>query len=87
MNRNYRVVDYPPAKLGLWSTSRNTHIAVASAIHAIADDRRSAEAIWDSPTQAEWDHVRMAVNEYIEHGDFPAEPDNRYFWGNEIVTL
>ena len=82
-NRNYNA----PTVNSEWSDSRNTHPAVAAAIHAIADSHRSPEAIWDAPTAAEWDHVKMAVAEYVAHGDFPAERDGRYSWGTEIVTL
>lgn len=83
MNRNYT----RPQINADWALSRETHQAVATAIHAIADSSRSAEAIWDAPTPAEWDHVVMAVEEYVRLGDFPAEPDGRYPWGMEFVVL
>ncbi len=70
-----------------WADTRNTHMAVATAIHAIADSKRSAEAIWDAPTAAECDNVAMAVKKYIAHGDFPAEADGRYPWGVETIIL
>jgi len=70
-----------------WADSRNTHIAVATAIHAIADSTRTADRIWEDPSPAECDRVKMAVEEYIEHGDFPAAPDGRYSWGCEVVEL
>ena len=70
-----------------WADSRNTHIAVATAIHAIADSIRTADRIWEDPTPAEFGRVEMAVEEYIEHGDFPAAPDGRYPWGCEVVQL
>jgi hypothetical protein len=83
MNRNYD----QPAVDPQWANSRETHPAVAMAIHAITDSTRSAEAIWESPTPAEWDHVTMAVEEYVTRGDFPAEHDGRYQWGNEAIIL
>ena len=83
MNRNYRV---PPVARE-WAQSRETHEAVATAIHAIADSSRTPEAIWEAPTAAELDHVRMAVEEYVSHGDYPAEPDGRFSWGQEAITL
>lgn len=83
MNRNYRA----PLVDARWADTRETHPAVARAIHAIADSKRSPEAIWDDPTPAEWDHVTMAVEEYIAHGDFPVEPDGRYQWGVEAIIL
>jgi hypothetical protein len=70
-----------------WALSRETHEAVAAAIHAIADSRRSPEQIWEYPTTAEWDHVAMAVENYIINGRFEAEPDGRYAWGRETVVL
>jgi hypothetical protein len=69
-----------------WANSRETDMAVATAIHAIADDRRSPEAIWENPTEAEWDHVVMAVEEYVRHGDFAIDPTG-YCWGQEIVRI
>ena len=82
MNRNYETPRVDPQ----WANSRDTHMAVAVAIHAIGDQRRSPEAIWEAPTPAEWDHVEMAVGEYVSHGDFEAELDG-YSWGQETVRL
>lgn len=70
-----------------WASSRETHMAVAVAIHAISDKSRSAQAIWEAPTPAEWDHITMAVQEYVEAGDFQPEPDGRYSWGMETIKL
>lgn len=81
--RNYATPRVDPE----WASSRETHLAVATAIHAIADSKRSPDAIWTAPTAAEWDHVRMAVEEYIAKGDYAAEPDGRYSWGQETVKL
>lgn len=44
-----------------WADSRSTLVAVASAIHAIASNRRDAQLIWESPTPAEWDRVRWPL--------------------------
>jgi len=76
-----------PAVSREWADSRETHIAVATAINAISGPDRNAEAIWEDPTQAEWDHVCMAVENYISAGLFPAEDDGRYSWGCAVVTL
>ena len=48
---------------------------------------RTPEQIWEDPTQAEWDHVCMAVENYVASGAFRAEADGRYPWGGETVTL
>ena len=82
-NRNYST----PSISREWGNSRETHPAVAVAIHAIADGNRSAEAIWEAPTAAEWDHVTMAVQEYVSNGDFPPECEGRYSWGMETVEV
>lgn len=76
-----------PAVAAEWADSRETHKAVAMAIHAIAGGSRTPEAIWANPTPAEWDHVTMAVENYINAGVFPAEDDGRYNWGQEVITL
>lgn len=79
MNRNYTT----PTVDTRWADSRETDMAVATAIHAIADSKRSAEAIWDDPTQAELDHVTMALEEYVRHGDFEHDPQG-YCWGSGV---
>ena len=70
-----------------WSTSRETHPAVAMAIHAIAGNRRSPEQIWDAPTCAERDAVLRAVENYVWAGVFLPTKDDCYAWGRETVTL
>lgn len=81
MNRNYTT----PTVAAQWADSRETSMAVATAIHAIADSKRSPEAIREAPTPAEWDHVTMAVEEYVTHGDFDWQP--RFFWGGETIEI
>lgn len=83
MNRNYRRPNVEPR----WADTRETHPAVAMAIHAIASSRRSPEAIWADPTPAEWDHVTMAVEEYLIHEDYTATDDGRYQWGLEAIAI
>jgi len=83
ISRNY---DNTPAA-NEWIDSSCTHPAVAMAIHAIADSKRSANAIWESPTPAEDDHVHMAVQEYLSHGDFEPTDDSRYRWGIDSITV
>ena len=81
-------LQYPaPPIPGQWASDRNTHDAVATAIHAIAGGGRTPELIWGAPTLAEWEHVAMAVENYIMAGVYPAEPDDRYAWGQEIITI
>lgn len=74
MTRNYNA----PTVAREWCASRETHPTVATAIHAISDSRRTPDMIWEAPEPSEWDHVTMAVEEYLAHGDFDAEPDGRY---------
>lgn len=70
-----------------WADTRETHLAVARAIHAISDSKRSPEVIWENPTPAEWDHVAMALGEYIRCNLIEPEMDGRYPWGEETVIL
>jgi hypothetical protein len=70
-----------------WGAGRETHDAVAMAIHAIASADRAPEAIWKNPTPAECDHVTMAVEQYISAGLFPAEHDGVYPWGRALIKL
>ena len=83
MNRNYTRPFVDPG----WSDKRETHPAVAIAIHAIADSNRTADDIWHNPTSAEFSHVTMAVQEYLSHGDFAPTDDGRYQWGLEFISL
>ena len=76
-----------PSVSDQWADERNTHPAVATAIHAIAGGTRTPEAIWEDPTPAEWDHVAMAVENYVAEGEFPAEPDGRYVWGDDAIVI
>jgi hypothetical protein len=80
-NLNYTVPTVDPQ----WANSRETNMAVATAIHAIADDKRSPEAIWEDPTTAEFDHITMAVEQYVTAGIFPAKDNGRYPWGCGVV--
>jgi len=68
-----------------WSDSRNTHPAVAMAIHAIADSSRPADDIWEEPTIAEFDHVIMAVGHYVDRGIF--NQMNQFWWGDLQVKI
>ncbi len=70
-----------------WADSRNTHIAVATAIHAISDSKRTPEQIWTAPTDTEVDHVIMAVRQYIDAGIFPANEWGQYAWGDETLRI
>jgi hypothetical protein len=70
-----------------WALSRETHGAVAMAIHAIASASRSAEAIWEAPSAAEDEAVVMAVEQYLAAGIFPRQDDGRYQWGLETVFI
>lgn len=70
-----------------WADSRQTHPAVAMAIHAIASANRSPETIWEAPTQEEIDHVTMAVENYIANGVFEPSINGRYEWGSETVVV
>jgi hypothetical protein len=90
MNRNYKSLthlDVSLADITRWADARETDVVVAVAIHAIADSSRSPEVIWEDPTPAETDHVTVAVEEYVTHGDYDRSDDGRYCWGQSYVTL
>jgi hypothetical protein len=42
---------------------------------------------WESPTPAEFDHVKMAVEEYVREGYFAEREDGCYHWGQERVCI
>lgn len=81
-NRNYPFPKVDPE----WADSRGTHKAVAAAIHAISDSKRSADEIWEAPTPAEDDHVHMAVQEYVSADLIPYDPKG-YNWGVSLVKV
>jgi hypothetical protein len=82
MTTQYRT----PTVAADWASSRQTDLAVAVAIHAIASSNRTPEAIWEAPTKAEWDHVCMAVADYVAADVFEADP-NGYCWGQETIHI
>ena len=82
MTTQYRT----PTKAADWASSRQTDLAVAVAIHAIASSNRTPAAIWEAPTSAEYDHVVMAIENYIANGVFEADLGG-YCWGQETVRL
>jgi hypothetical protein len=67
----------PPVE---WGLTRRTHPVVVQAIFAVASERRSPEAIWESPTSREWQDAADLVAEYIDDGDF-AFDSGRFAWG------
>ncbi len=71
-----------------WAASRETSMIVAVAIHAIADNTRSAQAIWEAPTQSEWDTVKIAIENYLANDWFPEEYGSATLsWGEETINL
>lgn len=81
-------LQYPtPTVSREWAASRETHSAVAMAIHAVSGPGRTPEQIWEDPTQAEFDHVRMAVQNYVSAGVFDGETDHCYAWGCAVIVF
>jgi len=70
-----------------WCERRETHPAVAAAIHAIADNGRNPHAIWAHPTAAELNHVSKAIEEYVRCGLVEPAPRGLYLWGCDIVIV
>lgn len=63
MNRNYNTPTAINVPQG-WAEARGISMALALAIHAVADSTRTADAIYENPTPAEIDHVNMAMQEH-----------------------
>jgi hypothetical protein len=82
MNRNYAT----PRVSDEWCITHQTSMPVAVAIHALADKSRSPQQMWEAPTSAEWDHVVMAVAEYVAHSDYEYDFEG-YRWGQEVVRI
>ena len=90
MNRSFETPSRLPLTgqaLTQWANSRETADVVAAAIFAISDSKRSPEAIWEAPTNIEFDTVTMAVEEYLTQGDFEPSDDGKYEWGEETITV
>ena len=84
---------FPPYKAPTdqsWAMARETDFEVEAAIRVIADhlskftggSSRTPEAIWEAPTQIEWGHVEMILDEWVDCGEI--EP-GWYSWGQEPI--
>ena len=78
-------LDITQPELEQWAAKRETSEIVALAIHATAGAGRTPEVIWEEPTPAEVDHVKMAVENYVGCGECEAEDE--YRWGEEAFSL
>lgn len=88
--RQYRDPTAPPEPFHIplaKAAELETHPGVIAAINAVATVQRPALVIWKAPTGTEADHIVMALEEYIDLGDFPATPSNIYAWGEDEVRL
>ena len=71
-----------------WAAARETHPAVTRAIWVLAAEAgKPVQTVWEDPTKDELRRVAELVAKYIAAGDYPAEPDGRYPWGQSLVTL
>lgn len=70
-----------------WAESRETHEAIAVAIHAISDDKRAAEDIWADPSSAEFQNVAMAVENYAASNLYDIAIGDELDWGMEAITV
>jgi hypothetical protein len=64
------MVNFDHEALEQWATAHKAQLAVACAIHAIANSKRTAEDIWAAPTHEEWYGIADVVGEYVDNGDF-----------------
>lgn len=72
-------------ELKQWAAAHETDEVVALAIFAISGPARAPQDIWSSPSQAEEDHVMMAVDNYVANGLY--ESQDVYHWGESKFTL
>lgn len=89
MSTQYKTIndlEISRAELACWAGIREASEVVALAIHAIADGLRTADEIWDAPTNAEFDHVVMAVRSYTESGLYDYG-EGVFCWGCETIDL
>jgi len=75
----------------MWLESRFTHPVIGAAIHAIASDARSADAIWDDPTEDELAAIKRIAGEWIKRGHYPTQATYQWWRGSihllEMVSL
>lgn len=75
----------------MWLESRFTHPVIGAAIHAIATDARSADAIWDNPTEEELAAIKRIAGAWIKGGHYQTQATYQW-WGkrlhlSEMVSL
>ena len=75
----------------MWLESRFTHPVIGAAIHAIATDTRSADAIWDNPTEEELAAIKRIAGAWIKGGHYQTQATYQW-WGkrlhlSEMVSL
>lgn len=70
-----------------WAETRETDWSVAMAIHAISDEERTPEAIWEDPTLEEYNSVCQALQSYAEAGDIDEIIGDVVHWGCEFITI
>ena len=94
INRNYKTAEkigygFNAIHLAGWAESHNTDLAVAVAIHAISEPTtgRTPDEIWESPKRSEYDHICMAINEYLICGDFDYPVDGYFWWGEAQIHI
>jgi hypothetical protein len=84
MSRNYKL---PDVDLRWWARAHETHIAIATAIFAIARGERTPSKIWEDPTPEEEERIKSLLVDYIARGDFPEERSGIYDWGSGEIDL
>lgn len=75
----------------MWLESRFTDAVLGAAIHYIATAERSADAIWDAPTEEELVKIKAVAGEWLKAGCYEVKPVYKWwrhrFMLAEIVTL
>jgi hypothetical protein len=70
-----------------WAEERDTHPAIARAIHEIATADRTPQQIWERPTEDEDLEISAALYGYLKRGEFPRTTDNTYSWGKSYLRV
>ena len=69
----------------MWLESRFTDVVLGAAIHYVATAERSADAIWDSPTEEELVKIKAIAGEWIKAGCYEVKPV--YSWWDRKIEL
>lgn len=68
----------------MWLESRFTDAVLGAAIHYVEQPGRSADAIWDAPTEDELARIKTIAGVWIKAGCYEVKPAYRW-WDRKIA--